>query len=287
MAKLTAWPFSFLLGKVEAAIQRVRLRVGVTCYAQKARDTHVLKQTSPAISTLSGEEWLRLLTEMNLSACSGWCEPCRHVQFSGDTCFECQQLLTKPNAKLWERVGEKIRSTLASDCGLLTEIKAAWRKLHGEHRHLQFPAELQWLARTWNEAGRPPHRPFDPKTRYVVANWVQALQARGLSQEEIVSVMRGDFEEDTRLGPIKIGKQDYGKVPVQELRTLNQQFKKDVGYIPGSLLHREELWRTLEWVHRQRANPMARLRGERVRNRSEVYQSPRSQDSAGEVLEPE
>lgn len=44
--------------------------------------------------------------------------------------------------------------------------------------------------------------------------------------------------------------------------------QEDYGDVPGSLLHREEMWRTLEWVDRQRANPMARLRGERVRMRS-------------------
>jgi hypothetical protein len=92
---------------------------------------------------------------------------------------------------------------------------------------------------------------------------------RGLSQEEIVSVMRGDFEEDTRQDSIKIGKQDYGKVPVQELRALYHLVKENIGYVPGSLLNREEMWRTLEWVDRQRANPMARLRGERVRKRPE------------------
>ena len=44
--------------------------------------------------------------------------------------------------------------------------------------------------------------------------------------------------------------------------------QEDYGDVPGSLLNRKEMWRTLEWVDRQRANPMAPLRGERVWMRS-------------------
>jgi hypothetical protein len=46
---------------------------------------------------------------------------------------------------------------------------------------------------------------------------------------------------------------------------LRHKFQDVMGCIPGSLLNRSEMYRTLEWVDRQRANPMARLRGERVR----------------------
>ena len=80
--------------------------------------------------------------------------------------------------------------------------------------------------------------------------------------------MDGTFDEDTREGPITLGKKDYAKIPVPDLRRLRQQFKEMMGYVPGSLLNREEMWRTLEWVDRQRATPMARLRGEHVRNRA-------------------
>jgi hypothetical protein len=61
------------------------------------------------------------------------------------------------------------------------------------------------------------------------------------------------------------GKKDYANIPIQELRTLRHKFQDVMGCIPGSLLNRSEMYRTLEWVDRQRANPMARLRGERVR----------------------
>ena len=47
-----------------------------------------------------------------------------------------------------------------------------------------------------------------------------------------------------------------------------------MGHVPGSLLNREETWRTLEWIDRQRANPMARLGGERVRYRSALFLDP-------------
>jgi hypothetical protein len=122
--------------------------------------------------------------------------------------------------------------------------------------------------RAWASAGQPPHRPFDPKVHYDVANWVRSLQQQGLSHEEIIDVMDGTFDDDRRDGSITLRNKDYANMTVQDLRMLRQKFKEIIGDVPGSLLNREEMWRTLEWVDRQRANPMARLRGERVRNRS-------------------
>lgn len=218
---------------------------------------------------LNGEEWLRLIaSELNLPVFSGWCEQCRGPQLGGEDCPSCQVPMVKLDSEFWQRVGEKIRRALTKDRTLLPDVKAEWQALYGDGRQPKFPAELEWLARAWTDAGNPPHRPFDPKVHYDVANWVRSLQERGLSQEEIIDVMDGRFEDDHRDGPITRGKKDYANIPVQDLRMLRQQFKEIIGYVPGSLLNREEMWRTLEWVDHQRANPMARLRGERVRNRS-------------------
>jgi hypothetical protein len=101
-----------------------------------------------------------------------------------------------------------------------------------------------------------------------VANWVRSLQVRGLSHEEIVDIMDGTFEDDQRKGPITRAGKDYANIAIPDLKMLRQNFKEKMGNIPGSMLNRAEMWRTLEWVDRQRATPMARLRGERVRNRS-------------------
>jgi hypothetical protein len=171
----------------------------------------------------------------------------------------------KLDSEFWQKVGEKIRRALPKNKTLLRDVKAAWKTLYGERRQPTFPAELQWLARAWTAAGNPPHHPFDPKVHYEVANWVRALQARGLSQEEIIDIMDGTFEGDKADGPTTRGKKDYAKIAVQDLRQFRHRFKEIMGYIPGSLLNREEMWRTLEWVDRQRTNPLARLRGERVR----------------------
>jgi hypothetical protein len=215
---------------------------------------------------LSGEEWLRLFaSELNISAFSGWCNQCRGGQLSGVECLSCHIPVVKLNSEFWQKVGEKIRRALPKNKTLLRDVKATWETLYGERRQPQFPAELQWLAHAWTDAGNPPHHPFDPKLHYEVANWVRALQAGGLSQEEIIDVMDGGFEDDQREGPIMNGKKDYANIPIQELRTLRHKFQDVMGCIPGSLLNRSEMYRTLEWVDRQRANPMARLRGERVR----------------------
>lgn len=223
----------------------------------------------PNLLKLDGAEWLRLLaSELNLPVFSGWCERCRGPQLSGEDCPWCQRPLTKLDSAFWHNVGEKIRRALANNRTLLPEVKAGWKNLYGDRHQPKFPAKLEWLARAWTDAGNPPHRPFDSKLHYDVANWVRRLQARGLSQDEIIDVMDGGFDEDQREGPITLGKKNYANIPIQDLRTLRLQFKERMGYVPGSLLNREDMWRTLEWVDHQRANPMARLRGERVRKRS-------------------
>lgn len=221
---------------------------------------------------LNGEEWLRLFaSELNISAFTGWCKRCRAAQLNGADCLSCRIPVVKLDPQFWTKVGEKIRRALPKNRTLLRDVKAAWGKLYGERRQPTFPTELQWLARAWTNAGNPPHRPFDPKVHYDVANWVRSLQERGLSQEEIIDVMDDRFEDDEREGPIERGKKDYAKISIQDLRMLRQQFKDMMGEIPGSLLNRAEMCRTLEWVDSQRANPMTRLRGERVRDKSFRY----------------
>jgi hypothetical protein len=229
--------------------------------------------------SLNGEEWLRLFaSELNMSSFSGWCTKCRGAELSGAECTSCHIPLIKLDSDFWRKVGEKIRRALPKNKTLLRDVKAAWKTLYGDRRQPTFPAEIQWLARAWTDAGNPPHRPFDPKVHYNVANWVRSLQERGLSQEEIIDLMDGTFEGDYPDGPITRGKKDYAKIAVQDLRMLRHKFKELIGYVPGSLLNREEMWRTLEWVDHQRANPMARLRGERVRNTHNVGDSQNTED---------
>ena len=232
----------------------------------------------PDLLKLGRAEWLRLLaSELNVTALAGWCEECRSAELSGAHCSLCQRPLVKLDSAFWHKVGGKMRRAMTKNRTLLSEVKAAWKTLYGDRRQPNFPVELEWLARAWTDAGNPPHRPFDPKVHYDVANWVRRLQSRGLSQEEIIDVMDGMFDEDTREGPITRGKKNYANIPVQDLRMLCLQFKEMMGYVPGSLLNRQEMYRTLEWVDHQRANPMARLRGEGVRNRS-AKQGPDSQN---------
>ena len=223
----------------------------------------------PDLLKLSGEGWLRLCASgTNVTVLAGWCERCRDPHRSGAHCPWCSKPLVKLNPEFWQKVGQKIRRALVKNHSLLPEVKTAWKKLYGHRHYPIFPAEMEWLKRAWASAGQPAHRPFDPKVRYAVANWVRTLQQQQLSQEEIIDVMTGAFDKHDVAGPITRGKKDYGNISVQDLRKLSQEFKNRFASVPGSLVNREEMWRTLEWVDRQRANPMARLRGERVRDRS-------------------
>ena len=214
---------------------------------------------------LDGKQWLRLLaSETNLASFAGWCEQCGAGERTGDICRWCGARILKFDDKFWGRVGKKIRRALSKDRGLIRRVKAEWENLNGDQRKPSFPGQLEWVAKVWEEAPKPANRPFSPKLHYQVANWVSSLQRLGLSKEEIVDIMAGgDFLD----GPVKSGRKDYANIPGEELRKLHDAFRKIVGYVPGNVLNLEEIWRTTKWVGHQRQDPMARLIGERVRDK--------------------
>ncbi len=214
---------------------------------------------------LNGRQWLRLLaSETNLASFAGWCKQCGAGERAGEVCRWCGARLVQFDDKFWDRVGKKIRRALIKDRALIRKAKAEWENLYGDQRKPCFPGQLKWVVKVWEEAPKPPHRPFSPKLHYQVANWVSSLQRLGLSKEEIVDTMAGgDFLDDL----VKSGRKDYANIPGEELRKLHDVFRKIVGGIPGNVLNLEEIWRTVKWVDRQRQDPVIRLSGERVRDR--------------------
>ena len=113
---------------------------------------------------------------------------------------------------------------------------------------------------TWS----PPHHPFAPGVHYQVANWAESLQRMGLSKKVIVEVFRTD---DFPNGQVRRNGKDYAEIPGEDLRRLGEEFRRAVGFVPGSATDLSEMWRTTRWVARQRTVPMARLKGARVRKR--------------------
>jgi hypothetical protein len=224
------------------------------------------KQWSDGIDVgqLSGAEWLRLLAgETTLAAFVGWCAICRTVNCRETTCRHCgAEKIVLFDEQFWHAVGRKIQRTLQKDRTLLSLVKSERESLYGKTP--VFPASLDWLLKLWMEAPRPPHQRFNPKIQYLVANWISSLQRVGLSNEEIIEVLNKDDFPD---GPFERQGKDYAGIPGEELRKMGAAFRRAVKNVPSSARDLSEMWRTRQWVGRQRTAPMARLRGERVRIR--------------------
>ena len=215
--------------------------------------------------TLSGEEWLRLLTgETNMVALIGWCGHCRVGECYQETCSRCGEALILFDEPFWTQIGSRIRRTLQKNRTLLSRIKSDRQNLYRTESQPTFPAPLDWLRILWEKTSPPPHQPFALHVHYQVANRVGSLRRLGLSKGEIINVL-GDSELPA--GRNTGNRQEYAKLPHADLITLRKEFRQAVGSLPGSVDDLSEMGRTIRWVDRQRTVPMARLRGERVRER--------------------
>lgn len=212
---------------------------------------------------LSGEEWLRLLAgETVMAAFVGWCVRCRLGECVQESCQRCGTALLKFDDPFWSQIGRKIRRAIRKDRTLLSRVKSERESLYGPKHMPIFPSALEWLGKLWKQTPQPPHQAFNPKSHYAVANWIEALQGLGLSQQEIIEVLGdGDLPESVVPGRGR----DYGQLSHADLLTLRKDFRQAVGSLPSSVKHLSDMCRTVSWVHRQRTVPMARLRGERVR----------------------
>ena len=217
------------------------------------------------IRRLSGEEWLRLLSgETHMAAFVGWCVQCRTGKCRENICHQCGAKLLLFDEPFWRQIGCKIQRALRMDRALLSRVKSERESLFSTRYKPTFPSPLEWLFKAWEQAPRPPHQPFDPKVHYLVANWIESLRRVGLSKEEITEVLSTDDFPD---GPFERQGKDYANIPGEDLRKLGAEFRQAVGSLPGSVNDSSEMWRTMQWVDRQRTVPMARLSGERVRER--------------------
>ena len=199
-----------------------------------------------------------------MAAFVGWCASCRVGECYGETCRRCGVALTLFNEPFWSQIGRKIRRALQKNRTLLSRVKSDRESLYGTKHQPTFPAPLEWLHTLWEQPSPPPHQPFVPQVHYQVANWIQYLQRLGLSKQEIIEVLADSDLPDSLNTGIR---QDYANLPRADLLILRKEFRRTVGSLPGSVKDLSEMWRTLRWVERQRTVPMARLNGERVRER--------------------
>lgn len=218
------------------------------------------------VRRLSGSEWVRLLTgETNMAALVGWCARCRTGKCFETTCLHCGAALLLFDKLFWLQIGRKIRLALQQDRTLLSCVKSDRESLYGTKYKPKFPVSLEWLLTSWEQAPPPPHRAFDPKAHYLVANCTESLQRVGLSKEEIIDVLEtAEFPK----GQVERQGKDYAKISGEKLRTMGEGIRRVVEAI--SPLDVAEIGRTMAWVNRQRSVPMARLQGERVRKRNPV-----------------
>ena len=255
------------LGKNELMRKLVRVLVQIWALRPALQRRMNKKKWSEGIDLrpLSGEEWLRLISaETHMAAFVGWCVSCRVGECHQQSCQRCGSALLKFDEQFWSQIGRKIRWAMRKDRALLSRVKSEREGLYGTKHKPILPTPLGWLLKLWEQTSPPPHQPFAPKVHYQVANWIEFLRRLGLSKEEIIEVLSKDDFPD---GLIERQGKDYAKISGEDLRKLGEEFRQAVGSLPASAKSLSEMWRTIRWVARQRATPMARLRGERVRNR--------------------
>ncbi len=188
------------------------------------------------VRALTGGELLRLLLERILGHREmAVCQECGGgVSFSGSMpdwwrCIYCEGILRHVDQGAWEQMAHRVRGALRRDRTLLSRIKADFEDVRRSADLPPLPQPFSWLADYWRKAKRPRGRPFYPAWHLQLAYDVGDLQREGISLSEITNILKQ----------------------------------------PGDrrFLNPEEIWRSNQWATRYYTQPMARLRGERVRSR--------------------
>ncbi len=215
----------------------------------------------PAVPALKGEEFLRFLLERGEGELAV-CEGCGGgISFFGSLpdfyrC-SCGGEVRTWDDRDWKRAADRVRQACRRDKTLLPTIKAERDTVHKGAPLPRLPAPFSWLYEVWEKTGYRPGRPFNPTVHYGLAHAVGQLERRGLSQREILYVLH-----QPRGVPFQRGRKKYANIPDSILWELGERVRKEVGPLPKSP---QELGRSVRWARRQWSDPMARLRGERVK----------------------
>jgi hypothetical protein len=247
--------------------------------------------------------WLRFLVEHPLAGDPSLrCQKCGGIRAKadsrpgrppGDACEWCGGPTLLLDESYWGRVSKTILLALRRDSELLAQVKVEF----GVVRFPDLPGPLSWLKNAWEQAGKPSGRPVQSDQHYRIESIVRMLTRPlgpvgredhdeatrplatnedqditllqggfGLTMEEALDVMSGTnflAGEVRVVGGTGIVKR-YAGLSGEQLNVLGKRVRQHLGNVPD----RAEIFRSCQWVRRQRRVPRARLRGERVRARN-------------------
>src|SRR5262245_34484119 len=156
----------------------------------------------------------------------------------------------------WKAVAGKIHHAIRRQKFLMNQIKAERENLYRMARQPQFPSQLGWLARLWEQTRGVPHAPFDAQRHYSLTNVLRDIRALGVSKERLEGALKE--EELSGIEIRRNGKNKTGRVMEAILSQVKELF---VGFFEYTGNCAREWRRTMKWVDHQRDVPMARLRG--------------------------
>ncbi len=215
------------------------------------RLNHLKKKTK---SVQLAERWLRLLIEHPILPGDShepyaWCNTCETLIGKPVKCPWCGRPTLVLDNAYWGRVSDSVRRAVRRDPEVIARVKAESRM----YPVPMLPEPLSWITDAWVRAGKPSGRPREIEQAYGIDFFVRELTHRlGLSRAEALDVLSNT---------VNTGRKRYADLSEDELNAWEER----VRYYLGNSRDPRELRRILSWVRRQRNDPRARLKGERVR----------------------
>lgn len=218
------------------------------------------------VLALGGRELLRLvLHHPNVMDRLSRCERCgAQAEFIGfgpgdaRRCFECDAGMCLPlGARWWAKAVGRARTACQRDRGLVPALKAEWEATYGNVPLPALPSPFEWLNEAWKRTGGR-GRPLSALAHFELAHAAGRFQLAGVSLNKVFEILR----QPGRSKRLEI----YDSLPAHRRQFLGDEMRNGLASLPF-VSTREEMGRRLRWARRQWTDPLARLRGERVRSR--------------------
>lgn len=218
------------------------------------------------VLALNGRELLRLvLHHPNVLDRLSRCERCgAQGQFVGfgpgapRRCFACDEGMCLPlGAQWWAKAAGRMRTACQRDRGLVSALKAEWKASYGDVPLPALPSPFEWLNEAWKRTGSR-GRPLSAQAHFELAYAAGRFESAGVSLNKFFEILR---QPDRSKRP-----EIYDRLPAHSRGFLGDDTRNRLARLPF-VSTREEMGRRLRWARRQWTDPIARLRGERVRSR--------------------